>query len=126
MAPGTIDDRWLPGDVLARRRSTEGPAPDKGRNESLLQLLAEAQKALDESDNKPFYYFRTLRHVAEVQAKLEDREAAKATLRRAAGLAAAAKQAVANDSYGLSSAYQLREVGHAQAEVGDKEGAGRR
>jgi tetratricopeptide (TPR) repeat protein len=96
---------------------------DKARNETLRQIVAEIQKALDASDNKPFYYFRTLRFIAEVQAKLGDREAAEETLRRAASIAAAAKQAIGNNSYGLSSASQLWEVGHAQVELGDREGA---
>ncbi len=103
------------------------PAEEKARNHDLLQLVAEVLKALDESENKPHYYHRTLRIAAEVQAKLGDRDAAKATLRRASQVAAAAKQAVGRQgdsvSYGLSSAWQLWEIGHSQVELGDKEGA---
>ncbi len=98
-------------------------AEDRARNQDLLQIVAETLKTLDESDNKPFYYSRTLGYIAEAQVKLGDREAAKATLRRAARLAAAANQAADDNSRGLPRAYQLWEVGHSQLQLGDKEAA---
>ena len=45
-------------------------APEgKPRDEALLQLVAEVLKRLDESADKPYYYFRTLRLAADAQAK---------------------------------------------------------
>ena len=67
------------------QRSDHGnPAAPEGkpRDEALLQLVAEVLKRLDESAHKPYYYFRTLRLAADAQAKLGDKESARATLRR--------------------------------------------
>lgn len=104
----------------AAMAADDGPGDDAPR-----RVAAEAIDALLALPGSPGA--TALIEIAECRAKLGDTEGAHEMLRWAGDVAAEAKQSVARNgntvSYGLSGAWQLWRVAHAQAGLGDKAGA---